>query len=211
MPSPVPSIATPAPALRHLLLATITLLGACATPPDLHLEGDALVASGSLAARIPRPEADWRPAPVDRREETFDGHPFAIARSAWLGEDALVLVHAERVLDDSGAAHYEELPPFTLAGVIWRSRLLCAPLSPAEVAEESDLRYLARHGFDPLPALRLRQLFRTTETHDAELVVSYGERVQVCNEDPDALAAFDRRLRRRLAGTRAETPGEPPE
>ncbi|MGA8279066.1 MAG: hypothetical protein WB784_12890 [Rhodanobacteraceae bacterium] len=145
---------------------------------------------------IERPAGFHLAKPINY-QPAFSGHPFAVSLAAFIGRRAFIMFHAERVLDKSGASNYSNLDSYKLDGQQFRTRVQCAELTHSDVSDEHDLSFLAQNGFDPTPAIYLRQLFQTTGDHNAEVVISYGERVGSCPDpasDPVFRSQFDKRL-----------------
>jgi hypothetical protein len=181
--------------MLFMAVVVSTMLTGCAsTGPEgalATIDGDRIVTTHELRYEVQAPEGFRAAGPV-HRETVFGGHPFAVTLAAWVGAEAFVSVHAERVLDGSGASDYRDLDEFALSCGVFRTRVQCAELGAGDIEGEHDLEFLAGNGFVASPGLRLRQLFRTTDDHDAEVVISYGERVASCAESDQE--TFDARM-----------------
>lgn len=198
----------------RLTLALLAVLALTAAMPssesNMHVRNGMLVTTHALKYRISGPP-HWRLSQPETRTATFDGHPYAVTVAAFIGTRSFVMVHAERVLDHSGASNYENLTADTLDGVAARSQVQCAEVSADDVAGEHDLNYLTQAGFQLLPAVLLKQYFLTTADHNAEIVVSLGRRVKGCGVKvlPEAarqrlLQAIAARVHLRPAGDDAD-------
>ena len=186
-----------------LISFAILLAGLLDAQPLLAVHGDRLVSLHELRVSVARPRG-FRVAPPVHRKAEFSGHPFAVSVGAFVGPDSFVMVHAERVLDRSGASDYSSLDDYVLGGQTYRTKAQCAALTLEDVAEEHDLRFLNANDFSPAPAVYLRQLFRTTDDHNAEVVITYGERLTACPgaaEESRFRAAFDARPARTVSAT----------
>ncbi len=162
----------------------------------LEIHGHQLMSTHEIKVIVEQPRGFRAVGPVNYLP-TFSRHPFAVSLAAFLGDGAFVMVHAERVLDGSGASNYSNLEPVKVSAFEFRTKVQCADLTMEDVAGEHDLALLASHGFAPTPAVYVRQLFRTTDDHNAELVLTYGERLTSCAESsltPAFIAAFNERL-----------------
>lgn len=181
-------------------------IGEAHSPPStafLEFESHSLRTTHEIKLRVARP-ADFRPAgPIDRNA-TFSEHAYAVSLAAYIGSKAFVMVHAERVLDGSGASNYSNLDIYRLHDQAFRTKTMCATLTAEDVAGEHDLKFLSDNGFSPVPGIYLRQLFLTTDDHNAEVVITYGERLPSCEAltmAPDFRSALDSRLRESVGVT----------
>ena len=82
------------------------------------------------------------------------------------------MVHAEMVTD-TGTLDYSNLKADTLAGLPFFSKEDCYELELSVVDEEHDLNYIAKAGFNFLPAVHLKQYFMTSESGKSEIVISF--------------------------------------
>lgn len=180
--------------IASAVTALLLVSGCASTGPEgalLTIDGDRIVTTHELRYEVEAPDG-YRVAGPVHRETVFGGHPYAVTLAAWVGPEAFVSVHAEHVLDASGASDYSDLPEFALSCGMFRTRVQCAELDPGDIEGEHDLEFLASNGFAPLPGLLVRQLFQTTDDDNAEIVISYGERTASCTA-PDQ-DAFDARM-----------------
>ncbi len=148
----------------------------------LQFDDAGLTSVHGLPVIVKSPDGFRAVGPVNRVAE-FNDRPFNISLAAYLGDESFVMVHAERLADESGVLDYSDLEPAELSGRAFTSREMCAELSTEEVAEEHDIAFLNSNGFDPTPAVYLRQFFTTSEDGNAEVVVSFGLRLYNCNAD----------------------------
>lgn len=190
---------------RYLFYASLVLtlsinaeaMASAPHPKLLEFEHDKLVTRNEVPLTIDRPKGFKPIGPVDH-DSTFSNHPFAVTLAAYVGAGAFLMVHAERVLDHSGASDYSNLKIYELDGLTFHTKGQCASLSESDVKEEHDIAFLATNGFNPMPAVYLRQLFLTSDDHNAEVVVTYGERLSACPTVSDAAefeAGFDKRMK----------------
>lgn len=166
-------------------------------PSFLKFESHRLVSNHEIRLSIKQPAGFHAAGPIDHTP-AFSGHPYVVSLAAYTDSKAFLMMHAERVLDKSGASDYSDLDLYRLGNQDFRTRTQCVALTPEDVAEEHDLSFLASNGFQPTPAIYLRQLFVTTDDHNAEVVVTYGERLDSCEDSLVSTAfrdAFDTRLR----------------
>lgn len=176
----------------------MALAAACATarppadPAFAHLEarGQVIHSLGPLRLGVVAP-AYFRLAGPEHRIAEFDGHPFEISLAAWVGATGAIMVHAERVRDASGASNYDTLPAADWPSAQFRVRRDCVTVTPAQVAEEHDLRFLDRAGWSPLGPVALEQYLRTTPDHNREVVISLVVRGVDCADSARVRAALD--------------------
>ena len=166
-----------------LLLLALAASTSPATPPPDH---DYLDVQGRRVQTRHRLDAAVEIAPVFKplgethHRPVFDGKRFAVSVAAFADGDRFVMVHAEELVDGGGTLDYGALAKDALGDFAFTSRRQCAELPPDVIASEHDLRFLAERGFDPAPALALKQFFVTSADRNAELVLTYGERVAGC-------------------------------
>ena len=187
--------------LGHTILVNLAFLVSAASPsgpPFLTFKPHCLVSTHEIRVSIQQPQGFHAAGPIDHTP-TFSGHPYAVTLAAYLGDAAFLMVHAERVLDRSGASDYSKLENYRLGKQDFRTKVQCAALTTEDVAGEHDLTFLATNGFPPTAAMYLRQLVLTTGDHNAEVVITYGERVASCKDSvttPAFRDGFDAHLRR---------------
>ena len=186
-----------------LLLSAFGVLASCAAtggadparPPFQYLEavGSHIDTRHAIPLRV-RTGTAFRATAVSNREAVFGGHPYQVSLAALISPDGAVMVHAERAADSSGASNYDNLPAADWPDARFRLRSMCAVIDRATIAEEHDLAFLDRNGWNPEGALALEQYLATTSDHNQEVVVSLVVRVPSC-EDDATVAARLRRLR----------------
>ncbi|HYJ53003.1 MAG TPA: hypothetical protein VEW04_07510 [Allosphingosinicella sp.] len=156
----------------------------------------AIVTSHALRLRV-EAGAGFRATPVTSRVAQFGGHSYEVSLAALLGPGEAVMVHAERAADSSGASNYDDLPRAGWPDPRFRLRSMCDEIDAATAAQEHDLAFLARNGWNPEGALALEQYLATTADHNQEVVVSLVVRVPGCDQ-ADAVQAALRRLREKV-------------
>jgi len=182
-------------AIAAALLLASAAGGAVAGFSFIEASPNALHTTHKIRLEIGRPKG-FRVAAPASRSTMFNTHPYEVTLAGFLGRDQAILLHAERVADRSGASNYDTLPQGDLPG--FRVRTQCAAIGATDVAEEHDLAWLARHGWDPAGAsLAIRQYFRTTPDHNEEVVISLIAKVDRCRDDA-AIAGAMKTLRRLL-------------
>lgn len=134
-----------------------------------------------------------------RFAESYDGPTFLVSAAAWSDAGRLVAVHAETLADGAGGLDYSDLRADSLAGRPFTSRIDCFDLRE-ETAEDIEsngfLRFLAGAGFDFDTSVALKRYYATNPEGTAEVVVSYGVRLEACGPDGAAPPEIVRRIER---------------
>ncbi|MBY8825032.1 hypothetical protein [Sphingomonas colocasiae] len=148
----------------------------------------ALRTTHAIRLELARP-GRFRVAAPTSRDAVFNTRPYQVTLAGFLARDRAILLHAERVADRSGASNYDHLPTGDLPE--FRVRTQCAAITAADAAEEHDLSWLARHGWNPAGAsLAIRQYLRTTPDHNEEVVISLIAKVDRCDNEAAIAGAF---------------------
>lgn len=116
-------------------------------------------------------------------QPTFDGKGFNVSLAAFAGKDSFVMIHAETHTDGSGGLDYSKLQPDTFSGIKFTSKEECAELDQTDIDGEHDLRFLKDNGFNPFPAVYIKQYFTTSADGSSELVITYGKRIRSCKSE----------------------------
>lgn len=114
-------------------------------------------------------------------QPTYGEKQFNVSVAAYSQGERLVMVHAEAHTDNSGGLDYSNLKPDPINGINFTSREQCAVM--AEIPDPDsipDLRFLRSKGFNPAPAMFLKQYLIASPDGSAEYVLSYGSRVASC-------------------------------
>ena len=117
-------------------------------------------------------------------QPTYAGKMFNVSVAAYAQGERLLMIHAEAHTDGSGGLDYTNLKPDPLNGISFNSREQCAVL--AEIPDPDsipDLRFLKEKGFNPRPAMFLKQYLIASADGSAEYVLSYGRRVASCSNE----------------------------
>jgi len=124
------------------------------------------------------------------RSDRFGENPYEISLGALLSEDGVVMIHAERVVNQSGASNYEDKTVSDWPDDSFRSDgAVCFDVPASEIEGEHDLEWLRDNGFDPSGTLVFAQYFATTADFNDEIVISLLARVDSCEGGPDVVAA----------------------
>lgn len=151
----------------------------------IEIDKDSILTTHRLPYRISRQNIS--PVAALHRTDIFDGVPYKISLSGFLADSSAIVIHAERVADDSGASNYEHLDISNWPTNDFRSSgAACINVPEEEVREEHDLNWMAENGFKPSGEIALQQYFATTEDHNDELVISLIARVEDCSDDFDS-------------------------
>ncbi len=113
-------------------------------------------------------------------QPVFNGKGFNVSVAAFSGKDSFLMVHAEMHTDGSGGLDYGNLQPDALSGIKFTSKEQCAELDLADISAEHDLNFLKVNGFDPFPAIYIKQYFTTSKDGTSEIVITYGRRTSGC-------------------------------
>lgn len=131
----------------------------------------------------------FRATKPKNRVDEFDGTPYNISLAALIGEDSVLMIHAETVADFSGASDYSNLPQAAWPDSTFRSRGPSCMEVPAEAIKgEHDLEWLQENGFEPIGTIVLEQFFASTEDHNTEIVLSILVHVESCGEESESAA-----------------------
>ena len=126
---------------------------------------------------------DFRLKGPKHRRDIFNEVPYAISLAAFVGEDAALMVHAERVDDGSGASNYDNLDEAGWPDRQFRSSgAECITLEEGDAAGEHDLEWLKANGFDPVGTLLFQQYFASSSDYNDEVVLSFLARVPECGD-----------------------------
>ena len=197
------------------LVTGAALVSACATlrplsPVFEHLQvqGRVIRTTHGVPLRVEAPET-FRIAGPTNRVADFGGHPYQVSLAAFLEPERAIMVHAEQVMDRSGASNYDDLPTAVWPSPQFRERSYCADVTPALVAQEHDLKWLARNGFDPIGPLAVRQYLRTSSAYDREAVLSLVVRGVGCADKTSLDDAFARLQQQVRVGEAAQSRSSP--
>lgn len=113
----------------------------------------------------------------------FNNSPYNVSVAALVGENSVIFVHAEHAVDDSGVLDYSSLPYAQIGELQFHWRSDCIEPSEALIQGHHDFRYLRQNGFEPLPAMYMKQFMRNTQDLKSEYIVTYSKRVDGCSEE----------------------------
>jgi len=115
------------------------------------------------------------------RTDQFGDNPYEISLGALFSDDGVVMVHAERVANQSGASNYQNLARSKWPDDSFRfSGATCIDVSPAEIDGEHDLEWLRDNGFEPTGPMVFVQYYATTNDFNDEIVITLLARVDAC-------------------------------
>ena len=118
------------------------------------------------------------------RTDQFGGNPYEISLGALFSDDGVVMIHAERVADQSGASNYENLVRSKWPDNSFRfSGATCIDVSAAEIEGEHDLEWLRDNGFAPTGPMVYVQYSATTADFNDEIVITLLARAAACTTD----------------------------
>jgi hypothetical protein len=118
------------------------------------------------------------------RTDLFGENPYEISLGALFSDDGVVMVHAERVANQSGASNYQDLARSKWPDDSFRfSGATCIDVSAAEIEGEHDLEWLRDNGFEPTGPVVFVQYYATTDDFNDEIVITLLARVDACTPD----------------------------
>lgn len=138
------------------------------------------------------------------RTDQFGENPYEISLGALFSDDGVVMVHAERVANQSGASNYQDLVRSKWPDNSFRfSGATCIEVSAAEIEGEHDLEWLRNNGFEPTGPMVFVQYYATTDDFNDEIVITLLARVDACTPDLEPSEKLAP-LRESVAITRAD-------
>ena len=118
------------------------------------------------------------------RTDQFGDNPYEVSLGALFSDDGVVMVHAERVANQSGASNYQDLARSQWPDDSFRfSGATCIDVSAAEIEGEHDLEWLRDNGFEPTGPMVFVQYYATTNDFNDEVVITLLARVDACTTD----------------------------
>jgi hypothetical protein len=126
------------------------------------------------------------------RNDQFGDNPYEISLAAFFSQTGVVMIHAERVANQSGASNYEDKAGSDWPDDSFRSDgATCIEVPAAGIEGEHDLEWLRDNGFEPSGTLAYAQYFATTADFNDEIVITLLARMTSCapEQDPDAALA----------------------
>jgi hypothetical protein len=140
------------------------------------------------------------------RTDRFGDNPYEISLAVLLSASGAVMIHAERVANQSGASNYEDKPYSDWPDGSFRSDgATCIELAASDIQGEHDLEWLREKGFEPGGPLAYVQYFASTGDFNDEIVITLLARVASCGPGLDLAAALAP-LRESVAVTPADRP-----
>ena len=125
------------------------------------------------------------------RNDQFGDNPYEISLAALLSSTGVAMIHAERVVNQSGASNYEDKPGSDWPDDSFRSDgATCIEVPATEIEGEHDLEWLRDNGFEPSGTLAYAQYFATTADFNDEIVITLLARVTSCGPEQDLDAAL---------------------
>ena len=93
----------------------------------------------------------------------------------------LIMIHAETHTDGTGGLDYSNLSPAALNELNFTTREQCAGAEDAaEMNENPQIKFIRGKNFDLSLPFYLRQFFATSADGKAEVVISYGRKIESC-------------------------------
>ena len=127
------------------------------------------------------------------RTDRFGDNPYEISLGALISEKGVVMIHAERVANQSGASDYKDKSPSDWPDHSFRSDgAICIDIPASEIEGEHDLEWLRDNGFEPSGTLAYAQYFATTPDFNEEIVITLLAPVSSCGPQNDPAVALAR-------------------
>ncbi|WP_271766214.1 hypothetical protein [Aquimarina algiphila] len=193
----------------NLLLFTIVIFIFCSTCVAQNTESEKkvdfnylqfrdseIISTHAIKYALQIPSGFSKIPPLNHKP-TFNNHPFNVSVAALMKEKHLIIVHAEKVTDNSNFLDYSYMEPVKLNGLNFFMKENCLVLNKKIFKEAADIRYIKKNGFDFGVAIYLKQFFVNSPDKNYEYVLSYGERVCDCSEktiNDDFLKKFNKTL-----------------
>ncbi len=118
-------------------------------------------------------------------QPTYGDKQFNVSFAAYTDGVNLIMIHAEKHTDGSGGLDYSDLTPAVLNKLKFTMRDQCATKEDDEEMDSNpQIQVIRSVGFDLKTPFFLRQFFATSKSGDAEVVISYGRKVDKCSEFP---------------------------
>jgi hypothetical protein len=128
--------------------------------------------------------------PIHRTDQ-FGDNPYEISLAAFFSEKGVVMIHAERVVNQSGASNYQDKAQSHWPDASFRSDgVTCIEVPASEIEGEHDLEWLRDNGFEPGGPLAYAQYFASTPDFNDEIVVTLLARVATCGPELDPATAL---------------------
>ena len=152
------------PLSASLLICCFALLSPAAFAEHTHLEAidggfktthglKYTITSDQLVAKGPT-----------HRTAQFGDTPYEVSLAALLSESGAVMIHAERVANQSGASNYENLARSDWPNDSFRiDKATCIDVPASEVESEHDLKWLRENGIEPSGSVVFVQDYATTD------------------------------------------------
>jgi len=126
----------------------------------------------------------FKPLGEFHHQPVYGEKQFNVSLTAFSDGKNIIMVHAETHTDGSGGLDYSKLKSNSLSGLPFTSREQCASAEDeAELSANPQIIFLKEKGFSVSTPFFLKQFLTTDEKGLAEVVISYGRRVESCAEN----------------------------
>jgi hypothetical protein len=123
-------------------------------------------------------------------QPTYGEKQFNVSLAVFTDGENIIMIHAEIHTDGSGGLDYSDLSPAILNKIKFTSREQCASAEDeAELSANPQIKFVRDKGFDMKLPFYLKQFFTTSDDGKAEVVISYGRKVNSCDELKDDFEA----------------------
>lgn len=119
-------------------------------------------------------------------QPTYGEKQFNVSVAVYTDGENIIMIHAETHTDSSGGLDYSNLTPAKLNKLNFTTREQCATAEDeAELSANPQIRFIRDKGFDLTVPFFLQQFFTTSDDGKAEVIISYGHKIDSCDELTD--------------------------
>lgn len=152
----------------------------------LNRQGNAVTTTHQAGYRI-KIDPSFKPlGELHHRQSSGERH-FKVSFAAYANGGDIILIHAERLEQDTGILTYQHLPRTSLNGIDFGFREQCVPEeAQADLETNAEALFVREKGFPLQLPFLLTQFLKAAPDGNAEVVISYGRAVASCSEISDA-------------------------
>ena len=119
-------------------------------------------------------------------QPTYGKKQFNVSMAVFSSGENILIIHAETHTDGSDGLDYSNLSPIKLSKLDFTTREQCASEDDSdELNANPQIRFIRNKGFEMNLPFYLKQFFTTSSDGKAEVVLSYGRKVNSCDNVPD--------------------------
>ena len=147
----------------------------------IYKKGNTIFSTHELRFALKVPEG-YRSSDILHYYPDYHGHPFEVSAISVFNDRSILMLHAERVSDQSGFLEYSYLEKDTLSGLEFYMQDRCFEVTEELLHRAVDLQFFSEAGYIYGPALYIRQYFITSDDGNAEVVLGYAENACDCDD-----------------------------